>query len=539
MSVQQIEVVIRRSGQPERRVILSSGVTQLGRAEDNDLVLPDIGVSRRHARIVVDGGSVRIDDLGSGNGTIYRGRRVESQTLADGDEVVIDPFVLMFRMIGAAEAPPDDDDTVRAPPDAGFSGAGARLVVLAGHRLAASYPIGGAPLSLGRSEARDVVLFDPAASRDHARVELRADGYWLVDRGSANGTYVDEQRVQGEVPLRQGSQLRIGATEFRFELAAPSAAPPAPAPPPFTPPPAPPPYTPPPPPPNAPTEPAWAPPPPPPAPAPAPVASAPPPAAPQPQPRRSNLVPVLIAVALGFFLVLAVVAAAVVGVALVKGGALPEPLGLSEPKPDLPPPYAVRPENREEVDRLMADGAMHAAQGRFLEAAGRYYKVTKTYEPAHPEATRAGHVVCELVAFDVLEDALLSSSLDDKGRRSLKQEAERAARAAEGKPEALVEARAQLERALVVLPGDADLTRALQAVRAGLTSALATDDGKALQKAVAAGVADGETAFSGRDYTAAAAAFQRAVEADPHGLTPARYRAEERLRAASYRLDHP
>jgi hypothetical protein len=76
-------------------------------------------------------------------------------------------------------------------------------------------------------------------------------------------------------------------------------------------------------------------------------------------------------------------------------------------------------------------------------------------------------------------------------------------------------------------------------VRAGLTSALATDDGKALQKAVAAAVADGETAFSGRDYTAAAAAFQRAVEADPHGLTPARYRAEERLRAARYRLDHP
>ena len=38
------------------------GVTHLGRAEDNDLVLTDIGVSRRHARILVQPGSVWIED---------------------------------------------------------------------------------------------------------------------------------------------------------------------------------------------------------------------------------------------------------------------------------------------------------------------------------------------------------------------------------------------------------------------------------------------------------------------------------------------
>jgi hypothetical protein len=69
LSSRQVELVVRRSGQPEWRRVLAQGVTQMGRAEDNDLVLPDIGVSRRHARIVVDRDEVRIEDLGSGNGT--------------------------------------------------------------------------------------------------------------------------------------------------------------------------------------------------------------------------------------------------------------------------------------------------------------------------------------------------------------------------------------------------------------------------------------------------------------------------------------
>ena len=115
MSSRRVEVVVRRPGQPERRTMLASGVTNFGRAEDNELVLSDIGVSRRHGRVVIEDDLVRIEDLGSGNGTFYRGRQIERQIIFDGDEVVIEPFLLAFRFHFDDVATLEDDETIRAP----------------------------------------------------------------------------------------------------------------------------------------------------------------------------------------------------------------------------------------------------------------------------------------------------------------------------------------------------------------------------------------------------------------------------------------
>ncbi len=539
MTVQQVEVVVRRAGQPERRMMLSAGLTQVGRAEDNDLVLPDIGVSRRHARIVFDAGVVRVDDLGSGNGTMFRGRRVDSQEMADGDEIVIDPFVISFRFLGAQSDVPEDDDTVRAPPDGGFSGAAARIVVLQGNRLASSYPVGGAPLSMGRSEARDIVLFDPAASRDHARVELRADGYWLVDRGSANGTYLDGDRLVDGHRLAHGAHIRIGATEFRFELAEPQGAvapPPAapPAPPPLPPAPVPAPAPAPVPAPAPPPVPVAAPAPPPvpvPAPAPVPVAAAPP-------PRRSNA-PLIAAVVIGFLFVVFGVGAAAVGLVVMNGEDLAARFGGTPELPDLPPAFEVRAENRDKVDQLMADGAMHFAQGRYLDAAGRYYKVVQDYEPGHPEATRQGFVACEYVAFQVLADDLRRGEVDEKALRKHKAEVLAAVEAAEGSGEGLVDARSAVDDALVLMPGDKELRAAQNSVRSAIQRALTRKPGASHQKAVVKKLKVATKALDAGDAAKAADALEAAIEADPEGIVPERYRAAALLETVRYREDNP
>ncbi len=214
-SVQQVELVVRQPGEPERRVILSAGQTQLGRAEDNDLVLPDIGVSRRHARIVVEPSRVLLEDLGSGNGTFIGGERVEHVEIVDGTEVVIDPFMLIFHL-HRHQSPPQPVAPAR-PSGGDRIQTAARLVVLAGQRLAASYPLRNDVFTIGRSEGRDIILFDPAASRTHTRIERRADAYWLIDLGSANGTFVNARRAREE-PMNHGDVVRIGSTELRFEL---------------------------------------------------------------------------------------------------------------------------------------------------------------------------------------------------------------------------------------------------------------------------------------------------------------------------------
>ena len=72
----------------------------LGRALDADIRFDVPGVSRRHARIVVDGEHVVLEDLGSQNGTYLRGERILGRaTLVDGDEVRLGPVSIVFRQV--------------------------------------------------------------------------------------------------------------------------------------------------------------------------------------------------------------------------------------------------------------------------------------------------------------------------------------------------------------------------------------------------------------------------------------------------------
>ncbi len=70
---------------------------------------------------------------------------------------------------------------------------------------------------LGREPSVDVVVSDGSVSRRHARVEQRGGLYFIVDQGSANGTFVNSERV-AERELKDGQTLRLGAVDFKVEL---------------------------------------------------------------------------------------------------------------------------------------------------------------------------------------------------------------------------------------------------------------------------------------------------------------------------------
>ena len=75
--------------------------------------------------------------------------------------------------------------------------------------------LGGEPVVIGRAEDCAIVLQDSQVSRRHARVEPRPDGLWLVDAGSANGVFIDEERVVERL-LAPGTRFRIGTTVLEF-----------------------------------------------------------------------------------------------------------------------------------------------------------------------------------------------------------------------------------------------------------------------------------------------------------------------------------
>ncbi len=78
---------------------LMEGENVIGRGEESAVRINAQGVSRRHARIVADGGWFTLEDLGSKNGTYLRERRLEgSAALEDGDAFRLGRTLLVFRV---------------------------------------------------------------------------------------------------------------------------------------------------------------------------------------------------------------------------------------------------------------------------------------------------------------------------------------------------------------------------------------------------------------------------------------------------------
>ncbi len=69
---------------------------------------------------------------------------------------------------------------------------------------------------LGRGEA-DIVLDDPDVSRKHCALEVHGASAMLVDLGSTNGTFVDEQRIE-TYQLEHMSEFRVGSTTLIFSV---------------------------------------------------------------------------------------------------------------------------------------------------------------------------------------------------------------------------------------------------------------------------------------------------------------------------------
>jgi FHA domain len=78
--------------------ILESPETQLGRAQDNDVILDDQKVSRHHAVIRQEAGRFVIADLESTNGTFVGERRTQERILTDGDVIRLGDTTLLFSL---------------------------------------------------------------------------------------------------------------------------------------------------------------------------------------------------------------------------------------------------------------------------------------------------------------------------------------------------------------------------------------------------------------------------------------------------------
>ncbi|MGZ3440565.1 MAG: FHA domain-containing protein, partial [Polyangia bacterium] len=143
--------------------------TRVGRGADQDLVLADIAVSRRHFTLHAEGGRYRMRDLGSGNGTLVNGQRIDTVILNDGDQLECGNTLMRFDHAVSRAAPhgqgaqSSPSHTPAPPPYASPSAAPAYSAP-----SAPSYPMASGPdtpsenvphqLPLGVASSRSVSL---------------------------------------------------------------------------------------------------------------------------------------------------------------------------------------------------------------------------------------------------------------------------------------------------------------------------------------------------------------------------------------------
>src|SRR5438132_241267 len=100
-----VMVMFRADGQ-RRSFSITRDMTVVGRREDCDLRIPLSDVSRKHCRMIVNGEAIKVEDLGSSNGTYVNGERIQQGELTPGDTVQIGPVVFVLQVDGF---PADED----------------------------------------------------------------------------------------------------------------------------------------------------------------------------------------------------------------------------------------------------------------------------------------------------------------------------------------------------------------------------------------------------------------------------------------------
>ena len=170
------------------------GGCEIGREGSGISFAGDALMAARHASLVVNEGSVSLEDLGAGSGVWLRLRGAEGRLLEDGDQLWLGAQLLLVRR--------SEDDWQIC-----HHGADGRL------RERHPVPLEG--VFIGRTSA---LVLDPAdgqLSRRHAQIVREGASLRFYDRGAHNGSYL---KIRGPETLSDADEFRVGAQRFRFAV---------------------------------------------------------------------------------------------------------------------------------------------------------------------------------------------------------------------------------------------------------------------------------------------------------------------------------
>ena len=188
----------------------------VGRSPDNDIVIDDPTVSRKHARITFDGNQFYVEDLDSTSGTKIDGKNVSREAIMAGGTMKMGNTEIGFNDNGVYQEkfPPQATPASGNPGETRLIGKPpASMTWLAGAAAGQTCHLKEGNNTIGRDAGNAVVLDDPYTSRQHAVVRVEDGKAHLFDLGSSGGTKVNGKEIGGgQVELN--SVIKVGETEL-------------------------------------------------------------------------------------------------------------------------------------------------------------------------------------------------------------------------------------------------------------------------------------------------------------------------------------
>jgi pSer/pThr/pTyr-binding forkhead associated (FHA) protein/tetratricopeptide (TPR) repeat protein len=214
----------------------------IGRTDGNTIRLTEQNVSRKHARLTLRSGVLRIEDLGSYNGTSLNGSALSGvANLKDGDVILIGDYRLGIQEDRASQAAPASasashpavpavEEVIDGQPtipisslmaqaavaaSTALSEPPARLVVSSRFMSGTEFLLDRPSHVVGRTGENDIIINHKSISRHHAKIVREGNRYVILDLESANGVRVGDVESD-RIELQSGDVIELGEVRLRF-----------------------------------------------------------------------------------------------------------------------------------------------------------------------------------------------------------------------------------------------------------------------------------------------------------------------------------
>jgi pSer/pThr/pTyr-binding forkhead associated (FHA) protein len=224
------EIIVKYEDKIVERFITEKKRVTIGRTPDNDIVLDNRGVSRRHAIIEFGDNQAVLIDNESLNGTFINARKVTEEVLKDNDIIAIAKYSMIFHqeahkdneLFGGMDGTmvletkkqkeliAKDKLSKKLTTESGCS------MLLGEHEAEKdSFPLAHSVVTIGRSKAANIKAKGVFLSSVQAKIVKDGTDFWLVNLGRKGKTKVNGEDVDRHL-LRNDDLIQVGKTVFRY-----------------------------------------------------------------------------------------------------------------------------------------------------------------------------------------------------------------------------------------------------------------------------------------------------------------------------------